>query len=507
VPRTVRHYDDGRIEITFTTAAEPSSPFTTGEHGWLLDPADFGYLTVAADRADPAPLLVPVGRAGDAEVFTNLEAAGLISLSGDTADVRALLAGILAAVPGCPWAETARLLVPRPLADALPPGEYIEPLDDADAQLVELVAACGRAATALAAADHRSLAAGRAADDPVADTTALTLLAGLAADTLPEALLATARRPDAPLVVLSSGPCPCAQIWQVGAGTLELPGESETVTIPPSDAALTEAVRGLLWQAAAPAVVRADDPAPTALRAAAPPEAAPAPMAVDVLGPVLLGGIAAPKRHQVRDILVYLALHRRGVSAEQLHTATRPDDEYNPHSLSSRMTEARRLTRDAISTGRSWRMDETVGCDWQRFQALAAGSRAERAEAIRLIRGRPFEDYGPEWVHTEGFYAEIESAVVDLTAAVAEQALADDDPHLAEEAARAGLRVSPSEERLVRLGMRAAHARGATGQVRALMASLRSALDGLVGCDCDVEPETVEVYVSCTGGQPVRAAS
>src|SRR5205823_4980338 len=136
--------------------------------------------------------------------------------------------------------------------------------------------------------------------------------------------------------------------------------------------------------------------------------------------------------------------------------------EFNREVIRVRMWEARRLLAGAlVHVDHSWGVSDIVRSDWQRFQALAAGSPDEQRSALALVRGRPFDGYEGEWVHADGHDRVIETAIVDLALAVAERALDADDDRLATEAVEAGLRASPYDERLYRLGMQASAARGA----------------------------------------------
>jgi len=166
----------------------------------------------------------------------------------------------------------------------------------------------------------------------------------------------------------------------------------------------------------------------------------------------------------------------------------------------------------AISDGRDgagWRLDDTISCDWQRFQALASGTREDRIAALELVRGQPFDGFTDEWVDIEMFRTDMVAAVIDLSAAVAETALDDDDPTLAFRVARAGLRASPYEERLFRLAMRAADEEGSTGKLRALMNELQHVLDVQVEPDDRIQRETIALYeeLTSTDRRRVRGAT
>jgi hypothetical protein len=79
--------------------------------------------------------------------------------------------------------------------------------------------------------------------------------------------------------------------------------------------------------------------------------------------------------------------------------------------------------------------------------------------------------------------------------------LVDGDDRAATEAAEAGLRACPYDDRLYRLGMRASAARSATREVRAYRTSLQKVLDIDVEPDDHIQPETEELYRDLVGDE------
>ena len=298
------------------------------------------------------------------------------------------------------------------------------------------------------------------------------------------------------MLAIVTGSLPDAHQWHLTGEQLTGDRLPVPVTVPARPAAADQVPLLIEHTRTADPVPR-DHPAYIDLRADAPPAAEPAepvPMSVNVLGPVELQGIDMPRRTPAFQTLVYLALHRRGATAEQLATALWPDELAAGKTVRNRVAEARAVADGAISDGPGWQLEERVGCDWQRFQTLADGSFEQRLEALDLVRGQPFDGFTDEWVDNQMLRTDIIAAVIDLAVDVAEQALADDQPAVAFRAARAGLRASPYEERLFRIAMRAADAEGSTGKLRALMDELRKALDVHVQPDDDMQRETLELY-------------
>lgn len=229
-----------------------------------------------------------------------------------------------------------------------------------------------------------------------------------------------------------------------------------------------------------------------------PAEAAELPrsLEVNILGPLqIIGAAGDPPRRHCLEMLVYLTLHRRPVPVQSLWQAVFPDRPYDSHQLVNRMSELRRYARQKLpQIKRSYQVDEFTISDWQRFRALSEGNPSQQLEALALVRGRPFEDLRSDWMHLEGQLAEIEASIVDLAVQVGERALRQQDPDTARTAALAGLRGCPWDERLYRIAMQAAAARGATHEIHQLRRQLQLVLDDELDPDDDIQPATQQLY-------------
>lgn len=173
-----------------------------------------------------------------------------------------------------------------------------------------------------------------------------------------------------------------------------------------------------------------------------------------------------------------------------------------------------------------YRLGPGVACDWVRFSDLVAtaeGSALEHAiglyrQALGLVRGEPFADVAKGtyvWAWSEGLVYEMQLAVAKAADALGQLALGAGDPETARWATRQGLLVSPAQQSLFRVEMRAA---AALGDIEAMERSYQAAhraqqwLDPLTG----VPEETAELYkhlmarcrsvtkprVMADGGQP-----
>jgi DNA-binding SARP family transcriptional activator len=202
---------------------------------------------------------------------------------------------------------------------------------------------------------------------------------------------------------------------------------------------------------------------------------------------------------------VYLAMHPNGASNETWATALWPDHLMAASSLHSTASVARRALGQGSSGfdhlprshGRL-KLAATVGTDWDRFVDLAEGSdtTAWRA-ALEQVRGRPFEGLrSSDWTILEGIGPAIGASVVDLSGRLAGACLGAGDPRGAEWAARKGLVVSPYDERLYRMLMRAADLGGNPAGVEAVMAELIQLVADDVEPFDSVHPSTMDLYRS-----------
>lgn len=231
---------------------------------------------------------------------------------------------------------------------------------------------------------------------------------------------------------------------------------------------------------------------------------APGTVEVQILGPVQVVGAERPfSRAWTLDLVVYLALHPAGATTEQWSTALWPDRLMAPASLHSTASAARRaLGTDAEGAdhlphghGRL-RLAPSVTSDWQAFTASAAEAGPEGwRRSLALVRGRPFDGLrAVDWAILEGVLPVIESSVVDVANQLASWALEIGDAATAQWAARQGLLVSPYDERLYRVLLRAADLAGNPAGVESTMAELvRLVAEDLEPYDA-VHPDTLALY-------------
>jgi hypothetical protein len=229
---------------------------------------------------------------------------------------------------------------------------------------------------------------------------------------------------------------------------------------------------------------------------------------VAVLGPIDIRGAAREfTRAWARELVVYLAMHPSGASNDTWATALWPDRLMAPSSLHSTASVARRaLGHDAQGNDHLPRghgrlvLGPSVRTDWAQFVALAdSDDPVLWRAALSLVRGRPFDGLrSSDWPILEGIAPSIESSIVDLAGRLSGACLRAGDPRGAEWAARQGLVVSPYDERLYRMLLRAADAAGNPAGVEAVMDELVSLVADDVEPYDSVHPSTMELYRSLT---------
>ena len=105
--------DDDCLEILLDRPAPPPAPWTPSSEGfrWRIAAGDVGpSLSVGSA---PLPALTSVGRAatGSADVLINLEAAGMVGITGRTSQAAGLLDAMATHLAGAPWAGAVDLVL------------------------------------------------------------------------------------------------------------------------------------------------------------------------------------------------------------------------------------------------------------------------------------------------------------------------------------------------------------------------------------------------------------
>lgn len=188
----------------------------------------------------------------------------------------------------------------------------------------------------------------------------------------------------------------------------------------------------------------------------------PRPM-VRVLGAVGVDNMDHQGRRKVVELVVYLALHPDGVSADRLSEALWPEQPPKPDTLIRNVAYARtalgrdssgdhHLPRMKAAEGR-YRLGPEVRCDLLELTDLSrrardSGDVGEQVrllkEALALVRDKPFDsvaDY--EWAWTDNFVARAETEIEDAALKLSSLLSNKGDSGNAERARLTGLRGAP----------------------------------------------------------------
>jgi DNA-binding SARP family transcriptional activator/nucleoid-associated protein YgaU len=221
-----------------------------------------------------------------------------------------------------------------------------------------------------------------------------------------------------------------------------------------------------------------------------------------------------PERQKSLEALTYLALRESPVDREDLEITLFPTGANATKTFHNTVSAARRAVGDALfppPTGGRYELSDRVVTDYALFCELAAQAddtddtdhaAALLHQALSLVRGEPFTGVGRNYTWVSSHRGSIVAQVVDAAEELAEMRLAGGDWRSAEWAARQALLAFPCDERIYRLLMRSAAAAGNIPGVerafRELCAVIADPDDGVEPADT-VHPETVDLLEELTG--------
>lgn len=235
---------------------------------------------------------------------------------------------------------------------------------------------------------------------------------------------------------------------------------------------------------------------------------------LSLVGPVQLEGVSELTRgRKMVEFVAFLATHPQGADLDTIAAALWPESAPSERSIWNLSSAVRRaLGTDAsgephLSSYRRLRLGAGVEIDWARFCALARSSDPDsRRAALDIVRGRPFADVDWPWATTEGIAAAMEDRIADLAAELAAEALGGGELDEARCSAEHGLLARPYDERLYRVLMEVAAAKGGVGEVREVMRRLGAVLEAEVEPEGVVEEETWALYQCLSHPPPRRRA-
>jgi hypothetical protein len=162
---------------------------------------------------------------------------------------------------------------------------------------------------------------------------------------------------------------------------------------------------------------------------------------IKVVGPVEVEPwLKVPTRSKATEAACVLAVHRRRpLTIEELQIALSSDDDGQETSAKSVRTYMSDLRWSLGSIhvpsarGSGYRLADSVTCDWDEIQELAAlrpadidGQIRALGDALNLVRGRPFEGTRYKWVDAELLVSEMEVAIGDIARRLGKIARAHD---------------------------------------------------------------------------------
>jgi hypothetical protein len=502
------------VEILLSGPAHaPSGPFDVSANGrsWVL-PAAADVADVATERSAPAPALVTVGTVDGRQILVDLEGHPRTALIGEASE--ALFAAVVLELCTSRWADTLHVVLAGPSPSGARAYERLRVVASVEEALDDLECESLALTSELAAGRYGSTFSARLAETADGWVPTVILVADPTDPGLERLLLVASENHGLAVVVLGHRTGDVDRTITVEGGTVRVTPPGLNLAAPaitPEEAATIGAVIDLASSDEPGEVLVLDAPSSTgaSVDEAAPPGPE---IEVRVLGsPEVVGGKAPIDRRKSKELVVYLALHPRGVDEGRLKNALWPDQVPSPGSFNQTMSRARMcLGRDAddehhlphVADG-LYRLRPSVDTDLRRLeQALAVattnGTEATMdrlADALNAVRGMPFEGAGGgyEWAHTEGLLARIEAVTADAALLLAEWNLDRRDSAKAMWAAGQGLLASPGDERLFRIRMRAHDQAGNPAGVESVMAELCRVVEALEPLD-DLHPETVALY-------------
>jgi nucleoid-associated protein YgaU/DNA-binding SARP family transcriptional activator len=531
---------DQSVLLVLTAPAQPPPGFT-GESPdrWRTGVSPEDLTRLAGDTGSPAPTLVPVGVSDDgAELLVELEARGVVTVSGPSELTVDFVRALAVAAATVPWCEQSHVIVVG--------------FEDELCSLSQ-VSSCPSLSDAIHAAEARAERAAGALQSIQCTTTAQARATGTMPDAWDPLVVVTAHAPSGTetrrldalaarphhgvAVVTRAGPMHVGPAFVLDdAGRLRIDG----IDTPVQARLLDDTGTGIALEVIETAASHEDTipdqsdvptrraPTPTGPPATEPPAGrshldallAEVEVMVRILGEVeaVRVGTAgeerlSPERQKSLEALTYLALRESPVDREDLEITLFPTGANATKTFHNTVSAARRAIGDTLfppPTAGRYELSERVVTDYALFCELV--TRADDTEdtdhaagllheALSLVRGEPFTGVGRNYTWVSSHRGMIVAQVVDAAEELAEMHLARGDWRSAEWAARQALLAFPCDERMYRLLMRSAATAGNLPGVerafRELCATIADPDDGVEPADT-VHPETIALLEQLT---------
>lgn len=498
--------DDESVELLLTPAqTEPVAGWEALDDGrrWRTEAPVDGPVP-----GEPAPYPALVGLGVDPEgrdILVDLESAGgIVAVTGDPGVAEQVAAAVAVQAATAPWSDTVRVIaadLPHGIAEVgdsrLRVADLSDELDGFEQQIDVwrdgvLTGRVGRRSSATS----QLVVSGRVPSPEVAERLGALTGAGRQA-----------------FSVLVAGDHQGAR-WRLKVdehGTLSVPLLGLTLTANRVTSAQVEAVAELF--AASREEDRPDDgdrvAIPEPLRSHDDAAWATASRRVGVLGVLSIqgaGALADERADLATELVAYLALHPEGVHPTVLAGALWPRG-VTADVRDATIERTRSWLGTAVDGSHVLRADadgrlslyDGVVCDWDCARTLflrsrRAGSQREEVELLRrglqLARGQAFSAVAPGrygWVAQEDVRRTVTRVVVDAALRLVDL-LSAEDPAGAAQAAQAGLRVSPGDQRLWRALIRARYDESGVAGVQQTLTEMA---DGIGSAPLEAETEAL----------------
>lgn len=473
---------------------------------------------LGGDAVNPWPAIVSAGALGEDVVMIDVESApGLCVTGDDAADHVRRIATELATSP---TAALVDLIVVDDEFD-LAGSESIRLLATADDAISILEQAGAATASALEQLGAANTVTARC-DHVMAQSWGVTVFVSLRPlndDQM--ARLSRALRPNCGTAAVVAATAPADGWWHLASGpSCRLDPQGFDLAPLPLSADDFDRIDELVTDAAVGDAGRIDlddanetDPETHVTEIVDGCEATGSDVEVRVLGPIDVVGAAPISRKRSVEVIVYLALHRRGVSTDQLKTAIWPDSAPSQATFNVTVHRARAALGvgpddqhhlpHAVARDGRYGVGPGVATDLDRFVSLVRdakdadepGTEIELLHAaLDLVRGAPFEGVvGYEWAFTEGYVVEAEATIADTAHRLAQLALQRGNATEAMWAAARGLLAVPGSEPLYRDRMEAAHLQGDPAAVDRIVEELIRYVETSDPLD-DLHPDTIALW-------------
>lgn len=517
-----------RIELLLS---EPILPAPDGWHSeasgmaWVLD--DVAVCPGSVDLATH-PGLVSIGRCDDAQIYLDLEAEGLVAVTGDPAGVADFARSMITELSTAPGTGASVIVCGSPAGAPAGEADRVRMVDGWEEVADDLLLWATQTRDLLAANRWPSAVSGRAVGDSPDLAPTVLILDELPADDRFNELCSILSESLVPVVIVAVGSqLPGATGIELVDGQLRIPIlglHCQAQVLEESAAAATEAL--LADADRVPDQLSFVDPDAEAEEPAPPVTAdddyvdPPFDILVRVLGNIEVVGGRQPLGPKHTAVVSYMALHSP-VAAERIE-----DGVWSAPTSSRRKRLANTISeaRHALGAGHlppssdgKYRVGPGVITDLDLFERRVAYARGQTdAAAIVTLRGALDLVSGPVftyrntdrasyvWVDLENWISSCELTVTETAEDLAARCVEAGDLKGAIWAARKGLAASPAHARLTAVLMQA-HIE--MGDERAASQVYQSHVSALERMDIDeVAPELMDSYEQLSGTRARRAA-